>query len=156
MDSIRRRWMEKDIVQNIAIKHLELLKSVYRGEEERFLEEELEVTGKEVVEEEAPTPARLPPKIAKVAKEVKVEAPPVAKALSDDQLFRLIEQVNVLRKEAKIDIDNKDREAAYRKLEEAIGITKQLIAAGAVGQEKRLEKLEEVANSIKKLSERER
>jgi len=151
VDAIRRRWMEKDIVQNIAVKHLELLKSVYRGEEEKFIREELEVTGREV-EEEAPVPTRLPPKVAKEAK----EAPPTIKVLSDDQLFKLIEQVNTLREEAKLDVDNKNREAALRKLEEAIDITKQLISSGAVGQEKRLEKLEEVANSIKKLIEKEK
>ena len=153
IDSIRRRWMEKDIVQNIAVKHLELLKSVYRGEEEEFLEEELEVTGREEAEE-APPPAKA--KLA-VAKEVVKEAVPKGvKAISDEDLFKMIEQVNILRKEAKIDIDNKNREAALRKLEEAIDITKQLIASGAVGQENRLEKLEEVANSIRKLSEKER
>jgi hypothetical protein len=151
VDSIRRRWMEKDIVQNIAVKHLELLKSVYRGEEEEFLEEEVEVTGREE-EEKALPPAKAAPAVAKVA--VKEVIPKGVKALSDEDLFKMIEQVNVLRKDAKIDIDNKNQEAALRKLDEAIDITKQLIASGAVGQEKRLEKLEEVANSIRKLTEK--
>jgi len=153
VDSIRRRWQESNIPQKIAVKHLELLKSVYRGEEEEFLEEELEVTGREE-EEEALPPGKAPPKVAK--EEVKEAVPKGVKAISDADLIKMIEQVNVLRKDAKEDIDNKNREAGLRKLEEAISITKQLIAFGAVGQEKRLEKLEEVANSLRSLVQKEK
>jgi hypothetical protein len=37
IDAIRRRWMEKDIEQEVALAHLELLKSVFKGEEELAL-----------------------------------------------------------------------------------------------------------------------
>ncbi|NVM54135.1 MAG: hypothetical protein HWN66_10580 [Candidatus Helarchaeota archaeon] len=145
VDSIRRRWMEKGITQNLALKHLELLKSVYRGEEEK-----LELPG-----EGAEKPVfleQLPPKVPK--KEVPVVA--AVKVISDEEIFNFVEQVNYLRKEAKIDLDNKNREAAYDKIQEAIKITNDLIAIGAVGQETRLEKLELVAKSVKKLIDKEK
>jgi len=139
VDSIRRRWMEKGISQDLALTHLEFLKSVYRGEEEK-LELFEEVEKPIIVEQLAP----------KEPKEVS-EKVSIAKTISDEELFKMVEKVNILRKEAKLDLDNKDRQSAYKKLEEAISITKNLIAAGAVGQEKRLEKLERVADSVKKL-----
>lgn len=159
VDSIRRRWQESNIAQKIAVKHLELLKSVYRGEEEEFLEEEAEVTGREEAEEalpsvKAPPPGKAPPRVVKEV--VKEAVPKEVKAISDAELIKMIEQVNVLRKDAKEDIDNKDREGGLRKLDKAIDITKQLIAFGAVGQEKRLEKLEEVANSLRHIVEKEK
>ncbi len=153
VDSIRRRWMEKNITQNLALQHLELLKSVYKGEEEKFIRE-LGVPAKEA-EEELPSariPSKVPPKITpREAKAEVVATATATKVFTDEQMFNLIEQVNYLRKQAKVDLDNRDREAAYKKLQEAIKITKDLMAAGAVGQDKRLEKLEEVANSLKKL-----
>ncbi|MHA1276528.1 MAG: hypothetical protein ACTSQ8_05015 [Candidatus Helarchaeota archaeon] len=148
VDSIRRRWMEKDITQNLALKHLELLKSVYRGEEEKFLEDY-------AVAVEKPKIPELVPKIAPKAKIKEPEEAMPSKTLSDDELFTLVEKVNYLRKEAKMDLDNKDRKAAYDKLQEAITITKNLIAAGAVGQEKRLAKLESIVGSLKKLIDKE-
>jgi hypothetical protein len=148
VDSIRRRWMEKDITQNLAVRHLELLKSVYRGEEERFLEDYR-------VPIEKPEEVLPLPKVPSKAKLREPEEEMPSKALSDDELFKLVEKVNFLRKEAKIDLDNKDRLAAYEKLQEAIAITKDLIAAGAVGQEKRLGKLESVVASLKKLIDKE-
>ena len=48
------------------------------------------------------------------------------------------------------------RRKALSKLEEAVKITKDLIAAGAVGQEKRLTKLEGVVGSLKKLLDKEK
>jgi tetratricopeptide (TPR) repeat protein len=149
VDSIRRRWMEKGISQNLALGHLELLKSVYRGEEEEFIEG---FEGPRVrVEEEIPGP-KIPTKVPERVAPVIAES---TKTLSDEELFKLVEQVTYLRKEAKLDLDNKDRESAYNKLQEAIKITNDLIAAGAVGQEKRLEKLKQVADSVKKLLEKE-
>ncbi|NVM27659.1 MAG: hypothetical protein HWN65_02365 [Candidatus Helarchaeota archaeon] len=145
VDSIRRRWMEKGITQNLALKHLELLKSVYRGEEEK-LELEFERPAKPIAVEQLPI---------KAAPKEAVPAVAATKTMSDENLFKLVERVNILRKEAKMDLDDKDREVAYRKLEEAIKITKDLIAAGAVGQDKRLEKLEQVASSVKKLIDKE-
>ncbi|MDD1777625.1 MAG: hypothetical protein LUQ65_05595 [Candidatus Helarchaeota archaeon] len=153
VDSIRRRWQESNIAQKIAVKHLELLKSVYRGEEEEFLEEEAEVTGREE-EEEALPKTKAAPRVVKEA--IKEAVPKEAQAISDGELIKMIEQVNVLRKDAKEDIDNKDRDSALRKLDQAIDITKQLIAFGAVGQDKRLEKLEEVANSLRRLAEKDK
>lgn len=140
VDSIRRRWMEKGIDQNLALKHLELLKSVYRGEEE-------ELAVSLTREEKALIVDKLPKKKAKI----EIEAAPEIKTMSDEELFKLVERVNILRKEAKMDLDNKDRKLAYNKLREAIKITENLIAAGAVGQEKRLEKLEKVAMSVERL-----
>ncbi|MHA1650928.1 MAG: hypothetical protein ACTSYB_12100, partial [Candidatus Helarchaeota archaeon] len=125
IDSIRRRWMEKDITQNLALRHLELLKSVYRGEEEEFLEE----IGVPLEKPEEAIPAEA--LLTTPTKKEPSAAP--TKTLSDEELFKLVERVNFLRKEAKIDLDNKDREAAYEKLQEAIKITKDLIAAGAPG-----------------------
>jgi len=144
VDSIRRRWMEKNITQNLALKHLELLRSVYRGEEEK-LELPFERVEEPVAVEQLPSKKPLE----------KAPAAAVTKIMSDEQLFKLVERVNILRKEAKMDLDNKDRESAYKKLEEAIKITKELMASGAVGQEKRLEKLERVANSVKMILDKE-
>ncbi|HUY01094.1 MAG TPA: hypothetical protein VMV49_16160 [Candidatus Deferrimicrobium sp.] len=152
VDSIRRRWMEKDITQNLALSHLELLKSVYRGEEEEFIEG---FEGPRVQVEEEISLSKAPTKLPKVsAPGAPVVAAPT-KTLSDEEIFQFVEQVSYLRKEAKMDLDNKDRESAYNKLQEAISITNTLIAAGAVGQEKRLEKLIQVADSVKKLLEKE-
>ncbi len=144
VDSIRRRWMEKNITQDLALKHLELLRSVYRGEEEKF-ELPLEKIEKPVAVEQLPS---------KKPKEEAIEVV-ATKTMSDEQLFKLVERVNILRQEAKMDLDNRDRQQAYNKLQEAIKLTKDLMAAGAVGQEKRLDKLERVSLSVKKILEKE-
>jgi hypothetical protein len=69
-------------------------------------------------EELPPTkvPSKIPTKIPPPEAKAEVAATTATKVFTDEQMFNLIERVNYLRKEAKVDLDNRDRESAYKKI----------------------------------------
>ncbi|MHA2011973.1 MAG: hypothetical protein ACTSWG_06390 [Candidatus Helarchaeota archaeon] len=161
IDSIRRRWMEKDIEQELAITHLEILKSVFRGEEEFALmevEEEVEgeIEGKELVKVKLKAEVTSVEEVSIPAEYKKEEAPitpPQAEqiTMSDEEIFRMTSEVNTLRVKAKTLLSKKEYEEALEAINKAIELSEKLVAAGNVEFKKRIKKFKEVVGTLNKL-----
>ncbi|MBD3227251.1 MAG: hypothetical protein GF329_03605 [Candidatus Lokiarchaeota archaeon] len=166
IDSIRRRWMEEDIEQELALAHLELLKGVFKGEEELALEEIEEEEGLIAAEEMGKGPVEVPLKAetekieeVKIPSEYREEkreevAEPVAPTLSDEEIFKMTSEVNTLRAKAKTLLSKKEYEDALVTINKAIGLSEKLVEAGNTKFKKRIKKFENVVETLNRLIEK--
>lgn len=165
IDAIRRRWMEKDIEQEVAIAHLELLKSVFKGEEELALleieEEEEMMMEKEPIKVPLKADAEKLEKVkvpSEFAEEKPISAPSATasatQAMNDKEIFKMTSEVNTLRAKAKTLLSKKDYEEALVAVQKAIDLSEKLVEAGNTEFKKRIKKFNDVVNEINRLIEK--
>ncbi|MHA1230192.1 MAG: hypothetical protein ACTSPQ_06055 [Candidatus Helarchaeota archaeon] len=157
IDAIRRRWMEKDIEQEVALAHLELLKSVFKGEEEIIMEA-VEIAEEEVEETKAPIKVPLKAETEKL-EEVSIpsefkereEQKAAVVEMTDEEIFRITSEINTLRARTKTLLSKKEYEPALESINKAIELSKKLVAAGHAEFNKRIKKFEEVVETLNRL-----
>ncbi|MHA1268656.1 MAG: hypothetical protein ACTSPY_02610 [Candidatus Helarchaeota archaeon] len=158
IDAIRRRWMEKDIEQEVAIAHLELLKSMFKGEEEAVVleieGEEAEIGEKEPIvvplkaETEKLEEIVIPTEFKEVSSTSGAEARPT---MSDEEIFKLTSEINTLRAKAKTLLSKKEYEDALNAINKAIELSNKLVEAGNPEFKKRIKKFQDVVETLNKL-----